>query len=116
MDAAIDEERARRVRENQEELARARAEWQAALDEARGKREAVSREKPLERPNRPAFEDVGTAIRERMEVRGTFNAMNLLGLLAANSAEERTARAAEATARNTGRIWRAMEDGQPAFE
>lgn len=116
VDDAIDAERARKVKENEDELTRARGEWQDALGEARRKREAADREKPFENSRRPAFEDVGPALREKMEVRGTFNAMNLLGLLAANSTEERTAKAAEATAKNTERMWRAMEDGEPAFE
>ena len=51
----------------------------------------------------------------RGEVRGTFNAMNLLGLLA-GSTQERTAAAAEKTAANTGRILRELDGGGVGVE
>lgn len=50
-----------------------------------------------------------------LEVRGTFNAANLLGLLAASGTEERTAKATEKTAKNTERMLRELEEGGAAF-
>ncbi len=91
-------------------LAKARSEYQAAVSEA-AKRKTItagSRDGPAKSASpkeklRGAGAAVTDAVTRVTESRGTFNAATLLGLQA-SSTDERTARAAEETARNTKRL------------
>jgi len=118
-DAAI---RARRkqheddIAASRDALAKAKADWQAAVAQAQTA-------KP--EPEGPAPESLADRIRKAlaglpdaledvrgksMDVVGTFNAMAAFGLGASNT-QERTAKATEETARNTSRIVQKMAGG-----
>lgn len=104
----------RRAQGREKELAKARKELDGALAEARRKREAARQEEPFKESKRRALEDPYGRLREA-EVRGTFNAAGVLGLSVANTAQERTAKATEATAKTTARMLREIEDGGAVF-
>ena len=112
---ALDTEYASRMADNEADLAKARKEWRDAIDAAKTKRQAKDAEggpDGLESPDaildkaRKALAgigDIGELVRQQatqISVRGTFNASALFGL-GTGSTPERTARAAEETARNT---------------
>ncbi|NLY01518.1 MAG: phage tail tape measure protein [Rhodopirellula sp.] len=106
----LDEEYQRRMAENEADLARARKEWQEALEKARRKRAAAEGEDPEEiegpedllskvRSSLSGLGDLLETARERtINVIGTFNASSLLGLQA-GSADDRIASATERTAK-----------------
>ena len=111
--AKLNSEYADQMAQNADELAKARAAWQAAIKAAKDKRAAQSGSSAgPDMPSMPAAPDIGdldTAIKD--SVRGTFNAMAILGLQGGGSAAERTAsatertaQAAEATRRNTQKL------------
>jgi len=106
----LDEEYQRRIAENEADLAKAREEWQEALEKARRKRAAAEGEDPekIEGPEdllgkvRSSLSGLGdlleTARERTINVIGTFNASALLGLQA-GSADDRIANATERTAK-----------------
>jgi len=112
-----------RMKAAEDELARAREEWKAALAEARKKRQARESE---EGPDKiPGPDDILSRIqaaagnlREQLKtsVRGTFNVAAGLFGFGAGSTMERTAVAAEQTAKNTRDMKRLLEDGGSTFE
>lgn len=94
-----------------QELENTKAELNAA-------RQKAGDQKREQDKNRPQLGDIGGGVNmafERMEGRGTFNAMAVRGL-GANSLAERTARASEETAGNTKRILEAWNRGVVAFQ
>ncbi|MCK6470886.1 MAG: phage tail tape measure protein [Planctomycetes bacterium] len=126
-DAPRREQNAKGMREAEDALVSARKEWQDAIDEARTKRAAVesgagSPDSPegigdqLRRSVENAIPALQQAARSAFDVTGTFNAEAAFGLGLGNSAQERTARASEETARNTKRIFQSLEGGQAVFE
>lgn len=104
------------------ELAKARAEWQAAIDEAARKRaevEAGKEQTPdLVDQLKKQVGDLGPTLAKAgsVDVIGTFNAAAVLSLAAGGSAADRTAKATEDTAKNTGRILDELRDDEAAFE
>jgi hypothetical protein len=108
----------------------ARAEWQAAIDEAKGKREAKAEASGgpggLEGPDdiinkaRDALAglgDIGDLVQAeaaKIGVKGTFNAAAVRGL-AAGDAADRTAKATEETAKHTKKLVQAAQTGGLAF-
>jgi len=123
---ALDAEAEAKRKTTQDALNQARDEFQQAVEEARRKREAtdaVDDPERLEGPGdiiekaRRALDGLGDMVEQEAEkigVRGTFNAAALQGLQAGKT-DERIAKAAEDTARNTRRIERAILEGQVAF-
>jgi len=124
---ALDAEYAQRMADNEADLAAARQEWQAALAEARGKREAAEADAGLEGPGSPddllararnALAGVGDQLADQAEkvgAKGTFNAAALAGLQGGDAAD-RTAEAAEQTAENTRRLVQAAQNGGLTFD
>lgn len=128
---AIDAEADAKRRATEDALARAREEFQQAVDEARRKREAKDAQGPdgLEGPDDildkarralAGLDDIGDMIQQEADkigVRGTFNAApgSLLGLQSGGKTEERIANAAEETAKNTKRIEQAINNRAIAF-
>jgi len=108
------------LKASEDELARAKEEWRAALVAAKEKRAAYEAGRP-EAGAAPELQlpDLG-AVMERAElalgVTGTFSAeaANRMGL--GDTTAERTAKATEETARQTKKIAQALEQGQIAFE
>jgi len=134
-EAADEEDRQRREKyateqaQTDEELAQARREWQAALDEAQRKRDAPapgSEEEDAPDSGGPPDLDLqelqaqlsqlDTTLDQTVNVRGTFNAAALQGLMTSDDSGERTAQATEQTARNTRRIEQQLQNNQAAFE
>jgi len=123
----LDDEAANQRRESEVALEQARQEWLAALEAARQRRIAAEEgggPGRLESPNdliekaRRALDGLGDTIDKEAEnvgVRGTFNAAAIQALQAGGNTDERIAKAAEDTARNTKRIERAILEGQFAF-
>jgi len=101
----LDAEFAERINESNEELAAARAEWEAALADAKKRKESVEAldvgasladrlQDDLE-----ATQDILNLVRkESIETAGTFTNAQLLALQGGSSANERTANATERTA------------------
>gem|GEM_PF-213682 len=119
-------------KESEAALGQARQEWLEALEAAKQKREAKDAQAGpggIEGPEdilakaRKALGglgDVGQLIEDQAEkigVRGTFNAApgSLLGLQTGGKTQERIAKAAEDTAKNTKRIEQAINDHSIAF-
>ena len=120
-------DRAARQRQNatdlaasQDALAKARAEWEAALAEAARNRDVTTLEGGSERMRRAALnlggldETLGDIGREKVSVQGTFNALGARGL-ASEGPAERTAKATEQTAKNTKRLLNEAKNGGLAF-
>ncbi|MEX2388191.1 MAG: hypothetical protein WD534_09945 [Phycisphaeraceae bacterium] len=106
-----------------QELENARREYEAALAEA-AERRAQSEGDRGEGPTSletflDQLEGIGDrledAARRSVEVRGTFNAAAIQGMMASGGAAERTADATEQTARNTKRIEREIRTPNLAF-
>jgi DNA repair exonuclease SbcCD ATPase subunit len=108
-----------------QELENARREYEAALAEAAKKREQT--ERGINTDDAPTsldklidqFRGIGdqleNAAKRSVEVRGTFNAAAIQGLMSGGSAMDRTADASEETARNTKRIQREIKTSNLAF-
>lgn len=113
-------------KQSEDELRKARQEWQDAIDEARKKREAIDQKDP-ETPEPPsglppapkveqAQQEIAAAIpaiqvvQARFDVAGSFNAQAAFGMGIGNSVADRTAKAAEETAKNTKKIAQKMDD------
>jgi hypothetical protein len=110
------------VAESQRELDAAKRRLDAAVAEARAKREAADQEGGPPRPIGDLlsqFEDqvggLGDLLAKGISVRGTFSAAAAPGLGAGSEAAERTARATEQTARNTKRLVDAASAGGLTF-
>lgn len=108
--------------ETEAELAQARADWQAAIDEARQKREAVesgdAEGDSLSDLIAKLKDQLGgqpANLSDRVDVIGTFNA-ELINLLGGGTAAERTAKATEDTAKNTQKLLDEVRDNGLAFE
>jgi hypothetical protein len=94
------------------ELDQADKDLQDAMDELKALRDQAKKERADRDKKRPAGltppprVDVALdqARKRTIEVSGTFSAAALYGLAAGKSRAERTATAAEATAKNTGKI------------
>lgn len=100
----------------------ARRELDQAIEDARAKREASDAEGGPDRAKLPTASDIedllrrlGNMIKDKVEARGTFNANAFQSLAGASSTEERAAKAAEATAKNTKRIADAARGGGLVF-
>ncbi len=109
-----------RLEETQRRLDEARAKLDAAIAEARRRREETEADTPTgPRSLLTELEDrlggLGDAIAERIEVRGTFNALAVQSLAGGDPAAERTAKATEQTARNTKRLADAAQTGGLTF-
>ncbi len=128
----LNDEAANQREQSEAALKQARQEWLEALDAARSKRveaeaatgpEGVNGPEDIIAKTRKALDglgDVGLLIEDQAEkigVRGTFNAApgSLLGLQTSGKTQERIAKAAEETAKNTERIERAINDHSIAF-
>ena len=112
-----------RMKGAEDELAKARDEWKAALAEARGKRQAKEADAgpgrlpgPDDLLNRIQAAAGGLGDQLKTSVRGTFNAAAGLFGFGAGSAMERTAVASEQTAKNTRDVKRLLEDREATFE
>ncbi len=122
---AIDAEAAAKRKTTEDALKQARDEFQRAVDEARQKREAKEAEGPdaiLDKARRAlaGLGDIGDTIKQEADkigVRGTFNASpaSLLGLQSNAKTQDRIAKAAEDTAKNTKRIEQAINNNAIAF-
>jgi len=106
------EEHAADLEKSEADLAKAREEWEAAIAEAAGKRKAREAEGPpgagefeaLPVPDLAGLSDaLGRAADRIVAVQGTFSAM-VAGRIGVGGVAERTARATEETAKNTGRL------------
>lgn len=109
-----------RLGETERRLDEARAKLDAAIAEARRRREEAESDAPTgPRSLLTELEDrlggLGDAIAERIEVRGTFNALAVQSLAGGDAAAERTAKATEQTARNTKRLADAAQTGGLTF-
>jgi len=122
----LDDEAENQRKQSESALEQARQEWLDALEAARQKREQAEADggpEGIEGPGdiiekaRRALDGLGDVVEQEAEkigVRGTFNAAALQGLQAGKT-DERIAKAAEETARNTKRIERAITDHSIAF-
>jgi len=114
--AQIGDEYDARVAATEEALAKARKEWQEAIEAAGRKREEAAEGTPeaavegLADRLRTQLGGMGALLDRAISVRGTFAATAVWGLGTGN-AMDRTARATEETAKNTRR----MLDMNPAF-
>jgi hypothetical protein len=115
----------RQMTNTADDLDAARQEWLNAIEEARRKREA-SADSEGEPGQAASVEDLLSqldglggrleqAVERSVASRGTFNAAAIQGLMTDSSVAERTAAAAEATARNTKKIEREVREGGVAF-
>jgi len=110
-----EKDRADAEAETARELEAARKEWQDALDAARAARERATPPPWAEPGAGKVPVDPGDALAEvRRAVMGTFSAAALERLAAAGAAD-RTAKAAEETARNTKKLADASQRGQLVF-
>lgn len=131
-DAADEEERARTEqfdrerKEGEDALAAAKEEWRLALAEAKAKREATVADRELAAPGpappAPDFRgieadfdliipEVEEKVRSTLDAAGTFSAEAAGRLGVGSTADERTARATEETAKNTKKIASRLEQG-----
>jgi DNA repair exonuclease SbcCD ATPase subunit len=118
----LKQEHADRVKAAEDALAAAKAELAGAREKARQKRaEAEDQGGPSQRRPRDVLagledrlKDIGDTLARKISVTGTFNPMAVWGLGGA-SAIERTAKATETTAKNTGRLVEAATTGGLAF-
>jgi hypothetical protein len=108
----------RELKETEADLAKARAEWQAALDEAKRKRQAAGQPPGAKPP--PKFDFKGSAgaieeLRVKMGVAGSFSSAAAFGLVGVGSIE-RIAKATEDTAANTKDLVQLFDQGGSTFE
>jgi hypothetical protein len=117
----------RQMTDTADDLDAARQEWLDAIEEARRKREASADGEGVPGAGgAPSVDDLLSqlgglggrleqAVGRSVASRGTFNAAAIQGLMTNSSVAERTAAAAEATARNTKKIEREVREGGVAF-
>lgn len=115
---------AAKMKAAQEDIDKAKGEWQAALAEAKKKREEKDAGKGLGKPEGPAgpkgkLANLGDLLNQASQrtvgVRGTFSAMEVRGLQA-GGVSDRLAKASESTAKNTKAILEELRDGGAEFE
>jgi glucose/arabinose dehydrogenase len=109
------------LKESEDELAKARKEWQDALDEAAQKRVEAEAAAPdrLKKPSSgmptpDGLDELIDATQKKVDVQGTFNAAAIRGL-GSDSLSERTAKAAEQIAANTKRLVQEAQHGGLVF-
>ncbi|MCI0333701.1 MAG: phage tail tape measure protein [Planctomycetes bacterium] len=109
------------LKESEDELAKARREWQDAIKEAADKRLEAESQGPsrLKRPTAelPTTADLETLVtdtRRKIDVVGSFNPFAARGL-GADSLSERTAKATEQIAANTKQLVREAQHGGLVF-
>ena len=120
---ALEQEYDQRIAAAQAEVDAARKEWQAAIGEAKKKRQASEAEdKALDMPRGPDdydFEGINQAVaevrRNMFAAQGTFNAAAIPGM-GLGGVGERTAKATEATAKNTQKLLEHAKLGGLEFE
>ncbi len=111
----------RQVAQGEAELAKTRKEWQDAIAAAKAGREAGKAgdaSAPSVEDYRKKLADAGSAMKSAFsgEVMGTFSAAALSRVGFGSSMAERTAKASEETAKNTGDMSRKMDDLDPTFD
>ncbi|MEQ9616669.1 MAG: phage tail tape measure protein [Phycisphaerales bacterium] len=111
-----------KMEQRRKALQEAKRKLDEAIDEARSKREesdAQDATSPSLRDRFSNIEDqlgaIGDGIKQRVEARGTFNALAVQGLASGSDAIDRTARASEQTARNTRRLVESARSGGLTF-
>ena len=109
------------LKESEDELAKARREWQDALQEAADKRLEAESQGParLKRPTAelPSADDLDAVVkdtRRKIDVVGSFNPLAARGL-GASSLSERAAKATEQIAVNTKQLVREAQHGGLVF-
>ncbi|GIW55566.1 MAG: hypothetical protein KatS3mg082_1970 [Nitrospiraceae bacterium] len=109
---AADQERVAAVQRALEQRA---AELAAQREQAELERELAAMDREAERARRPEFDLEGLDEAEaKTDVKGTFSAFAVAGL-GSDSLAERTARASEQVARNTGQLVRQAQNGGLVF-
>ena len=111
-----------KMEERRKALEEAKRKLDEAVAEARSKREEADAQDATAPSLRDRFgnlEDqlgaIGDGIKQRIEARGTFNALAVQGLASGSDAIDRTARASEQTARNTRRLVESAQRGGLTF-
>ncbi|QDU71035.1 phage tail tape measure protein [Mucisphaera calidilacus] len=116
----VDADYRARLARSEQELAQARLQWQEAIDAAKTSESGGPSDQSVTGNLRDALAGLGDigellhAEAARIGVRGTFNA-EALRSLGSSDAEDRTADAAEATAKNTGKLVEAARSGGLRF-
>jgi hypothetical protein len=113
-------QRAQAEKDAEHALIEARQEWEQAIADARQQRTDAQSHNPQlpQAPQPPDLSDLGELLEReaaRIGAVGSFNPAALLGMAFSTDTAERTANAAEETARNTKRIEREMRTGNLAF-
>jgi hypothetical protein len=118
----LDSDSQQKIDDSQKELEKAKAEWQAAIAEAKKKRELRDSEAPDRLTAPPSLPDMleglGPTIQETQKtigVSGTFNALEARGL-GAGGVTDRIAKASEETAKNTKQLLQEAQLGGTEFE
>lgn len=115
---------AAKMEERRKALEKARRDLDAAIEEARRKREAADSADNTDgapslldrfRDLESTLDGVGEMIARQIETRGTFNALAIQGLASGSDAADRTARATEQTARNTRKLVDSAQSGGLTF-
>jgi len=126
---SLEDEYAQKLKDSEAAIAKARAEWKAALAEAQAKNKPKAEtadegpgamEKPADmiekvKASVAGLGDTLAKAAEKMTVAGTFNATALAGM-EGGTAADRTAKAAEETARNTRPLRDLDEDNALVFD
>ncbi len=109
------------LKESEDELAKARREWQDALKSAADKRAEADANGPArtkrptaELPTADGLDELITDTRRKIDVVGSFNPLAARGL-GADSLSERTAKATEQVAANTKQLVREAQHGGLVF-
>ena len=109
---ALDDEYDAKLAAAQEEIDKAKAEWDAARRQAKDQRNAKPAPAPGA-PKGPDFSGLGGLMADKLKqtigVRGTFNAMEIAGMQG-GLASDRLTKAAEKTAENTAKIAKRLEE------
>jgi hypothetical protein len=109
------------LKESEDELAKARREWQDAIKDAAGKRAEAESQGPQrlkrptgELPTAEGLDELISDTRRKIDVVGSFNPLAARGL-GADSLSERTAKATEQVAANTKQLVREAQHGGLVF-
>jgi hypothetical protein len=109
------------LQESEAELAKARAEWQAALGDAARKRSETSpgmgsalKIPGFEMPSGAGLDQLLAETKKKTDVVGTFNPLAAMNL-GADSLGERTAKASEEVAANTKKLVQQAKQGGLVF-
>lgn len=101
----------------EEELNQARKEWADAIAQAKQEKDAAAQ--PVVEKTKADLLDAAPAVQQaqaKLDTVGTFNAAAASQLGFGGTAAERTAKATEATAQNTKRMWQKMNDDELSFD